>query len=174
MRRVATVGWLLVCALAGLPDQRAPAAEYVLDFGETGPVECGQEFTLAGLSCRTEQSAADLCKADDYHGALLVVDGMLVVDVSTIEGITAVSAVLASYDFDAPGGLSAYHAGTEQVTAVPESVRWIEELVLDCTELELDEIRVTGAVLVVHEIRIVAEQVPATRDRWSTVKRLYR
>lgn len=162
--------------LLGVFATTAPAGELVLDMSQVGSVDCGDTFALAGRTCRLVELDEVRCIADDYHGMLLMSWTVLVVELGDLSDIIRVTAVVETVDNRENNNTFVWiYDGSAPVALVTSTVyHEPESLVLETVGTIFDSIRISGALLLLHEIRIETDSVPIAGTTWSAVKAAYR
>jgi hypothetical protein len=172
--RFALTSLALVATALGTGGDGAAAGQLVLDFGETGPIACGDAFELGGLDCRTEPISETPCYADDFHGTLLLSWAALVIEIGELSQISHLEALVETRIEPSGSTVFGVFDGDDPVTYVVGTVSNSPELLeVDTTGLVFDTIRLSGLTLTVAELRIDSP-VPLEAATWSTIKGLYR
>jgi hypothetical protein len=159
--RFALTSLALVATALGTGGDGAAAGQLVLDFGETGPIACGDAFETP-------------CYADDFHGTLLLSWAALVIEIGELSQISHLEALVETRIEPSGSTVFGVFDGDDPVTYVVGTVSNSPELLeVDTTGLVFDTIRLSGLTLTVAELRIDSP-VSLEAATWSTIKGLYR
>ncbi len=168
MRILMTTITVLTLALA------ANAETVVIEFGDLPNTQCGTSWEMSGLPVLMSEWTSGGCIAYSTSSGWLVSGGSLLLDLTNLDGLSAVS--LEYYDYYTGGGTSVYVLDGETPVSSIDGTTAREDTVLTIAAIAqpISHARILVRNAILYRMSFDFAALPLDTPTWGAIKAVYR